>query len=573
MHSSFFRSKLADQKLENLLNISLQATKEEREKSEELGIGYDPEQNTWELIVRYTGSLDGLRIRYPQIRIRELLNQYAVLIVPETLVDAVSQETVIEYLEKPKQLYFELQAGKAASCINAVQQGMNNPFGLFGKGTIVAVIDTGIRAESMEFRNADGSTRILNIWDQTTGTEYDRSQIDEALQNETKDTAGIPGADVLGHGTQVAAIACGSSGVAAQADILVVKLGLAAKNGFPRTTQLMEALDYVVRKAIDYGKPLAVNISFGNNYGDHTGSSLLENFINDIADSWKCSICIGSGNEGLGAVHTGGTLTEDTEETVELAVSSYETGLSIQIWKDYWDDIAVEIIAPSGRNLGRIQENSRVSRIRYEDMELLTYFGEPSPFRIRQEIYIDMIPQTVYIQSGLWKLRLIPRSIRNGRYDMWLPAQGALNFGTGFTSPDSASTFTIPSAAAKAVTVGAYDAGTGSAAPFSGQGYIVEIGGSLMVKPELAAPGVNVLVPSVSGMARVSGTSYATPFVTGSAALLMEWGIVRGNDTFLYGEKLKAYLIKGAEPLAGAAVPDTQTGWGRLCLKNSLPQA
>lgn len=564
---------MADQKLENLLNISLQATKEEREKSEELGIGYDPEQNTWELIVRYTGSLDGLRIRYPQIRIRELLNQYAVLIVPEALVDAVSQETVIEYVEKPKQLYFELQAGKAASCINAVQQGMNNPFGLFGKGTIVAVIDTGIRAESMEFRNADGSTRILNIWDQTTGTEYDRSRIDEALQNETKDTAGIPGADVLGHGTQVAAIACGSSGVAAQADILVVKLGLAAKNGFPRTTQLMEALDYVVRKAIDYGKPLAVNISFGNNYGDHTGSSLLENFINDIADSWKCSICIGSGNEGLGAVHTGGTLTEDTEETVELAVSSYETGLSIQIWKDYWDDIAVEIIAPSGRNLGRIQENSRVSRIRYEDMELLTYFGEPSPFRIRQEIYIDMIPQTVYIQSGLWKLRLIPRSIRNGRYDMWLPAQGALNFGTGFTSPDSASTFTIPSAAAKAVTVGAYDAGTGSAAPFSGQGYIVEIGGSLMVKPELAAPGVNVLVPSVSGMARVSGTSYATPFVTGSAALLMEWGIVRGNDAFLYGEKLKAYLIKGAEPLAGAAVPDTQTGWGRLCLKNSLPQA
>lgn len=564
---------MADQKLENLLNISLQATKEEREKSEELGIGYDPEQNTWELIVRYTGSLDGLRTRYPQIRIRELLNQYAVLIVPETLVDVVSQETVIDYVEKPKQLYFELQAGKAASCINAVQQGMNNPFGLFGKGTIVAVIDTGIRAESMEFRNADGSTRILNIWDQTTGTEYDRSQIDEALQNEIKDTAGIPGADILGHGTQVAAIACGSSGVAAQADILVVKLGLAAKNGFPRTTQLMEALDYVVRKAIDYGKPLAVNISFGNNYGDHTGSSLLENFINDIADSWKCSICIGSGNEGLGAVHTGGMLTEDTEETVELAVSSYETGLSIQIWKDYWDDIAVEIIAPSGRNLGRIQENSRVSRIRYEDMELLTYFGEPSPFRIRQEIYIDMIPQTVYIQSGLWKFRLIPRSIRNGRYDMWLPAQGALNFGTGFTSPDSASTFTIPSAAAKAVTVGAYDAGTGSAAPFSGRGYIVEIGGSLMVKPELAAPGVNVLVPSVSGMARVSGTSYATPFVTGSAALLMEWGIVRGNDAFLYGEKLKAYLIKGAEPLAGASVPDTQTGWGRLCLKNSLPQA
>ena len=563
---------MADQKLENLLNISLQATKEEREKSEELGIGYDPEQNTWELIVRYTGSLDGLRTRYPQIRIRELLNQYAVLIVPETLVDAVSQETVIEYVEKPKQLYFELQAGKAASCINAVQQGMNNPFGLFGKGTIVAVIDTGIRAESMEFRNADGSTRILNIWDQTTGTEYDRSQIDEALQNETKDTAGIPGADVLGHGTQVAAIACGSSGVAAQADILVVKLGLAAKNGFPRTTQLMEALDYVVRKAIDYGKPLAVNISFGNNYGDHTGSSLLENFINDIADSWKCSICIGSGNEGLGAVHTGGTLTEDMEETVELAVSSYETGLSIQIWKDYWDDIAVEIIAPSGRNLGRIQENSRVSRIRYEDMELLTYFGEPSPFRIRQEIYISFLPRNEFVTAGVWKIQMMSGQVVDKLWQMWLPVQNALNIGTAFLKPDSSTTLTIPSTASLVITVAAYNALTFSYADFSGRGPTQIYEGENANKPDLAAPGVRVMAPVAGGgYAEFTGTSFATPFVTGSAALLMEWGIVKGNDPYLYGEKVKAYLRRGARQIPGyERWPNGELGYGRLCVSESI---
>ena len=100
---------MADQKLENLLNISLQATKEEREKSEELGIGYDPEQNTWELIVRYTGSLDGLRTRYPQIRIRELLNQYAVLIVPETLLDPVWKLTVLEFVDKRNELIFFFQ--------------------------------------------------------------------------------------------------------------------------------------------------------------------------------------------------------------------------------------------------------------------------------------------------------------------------------------------------------------------------------------------------------------------------------------------------------------------------------
>lgn len=428
----------------------------------------------------------------------------------------------------------------------------------------------GIQAESMEFRNEDGTTRILNIWDQTTGEEYDREQIDLALK---ENTDSIPGKDVLGHGTQIAVIACGRSGVASKSDIIVVKLGLAKNNSFPRTTQLMEALDYVVRKAIEYEKPVAVNISFGNNYGDHTGNSLLENFINDIAETWKCSICIGSGNEGLGATHTGGKLQDEEEQIVELAVSTYETGLSVQIWKDYQDEIAVEIIAPSGENLGRIQESSSVNRIIYEDMEILTYFGEPSPYRIRQEIYIDMIPQKQYIRSGIWKLRFVPIAVQNGRFDLWLPTQGILNYGTGFTSPNSDSTFTIPSAAARAISVGAYNARTGGTAPFSGRGFIVEVGGSLLVKPEIAAPGVDVIVTTQTGTVRVSGTSFATPFVTGSAALLMEWGIVRGNDTFLYGEKLKAYFIKGAKKISGSTyTPNAQTGWGSLCLADSIPK-
>lgn len=135
----------------------------------------------------------------------------------------------------------------------------------------------------------------------------------------------IIGVDITGHGTDVAAIACGSDGVAPKADIIIVKMAVADTDSFPRTTQLMEALDYVIKKAVMYKEPVAVNISFGNNYGDHTGSGILEKFIDDISASWKCSICIGTGNEGLGAVHAGGYVSYGTENIVELAIGEYET--------------------------------------------------------------------------------------------------------------------------------------------------------------------------------------------------------------------------------------------------------
>lgn len=555
---------MADQKIENLLNVSMEVTDEERQKSPDLEVGYDEEQRTWELIVKYIGDISFLREKYPFIEITELLGQYAIIIAPQSVIETLSDEIFIEFIEKPKMLYFNLLSGLTEACITPLQQGYYNPYNLFGQDTIVAVIDTGIDAASQAFRNADGSTRIINIWDQTTDIEFDRAQIDEALAS----GASIPGDDFVGHGTNVALIACGNEGVASRSDILVVKMGLAAPDSFPRTTQLMRAVDYVIRKGIEYGRPVAVNISFGNNYGDHTGTSLLETFLNDMAASWKCVICVGNGNEGLGATHAGGYLQDEEEQIVELAISTYETSVSIQIWKDYWDDFEVEIIMPSGKNLGRIGRYNYVNRVAADGTIVLTYYGQPSPYSTRQEIYIDLLPEDRYIQSGLWKLRLIPIKIVSGRYDMWLPAVSSLNEGTGFTSPDSSLTLTIPSTAASVISVGAYDSRTNTPIPFSGRGYASEVGATTYAKPDLVAPGVNVVL---SETVTVSGTSFATPFVTGGAALLMEWGIVRGNDPYLYGEKVKAYMIKGARPLPGQPVPSVDTGWGALCVRNSLP--
>lgn len=93
------------------------------------------------------------------------------------------------------------------------------------------------------------------------------------------------------------------------------------------------------------------------------------------------------------------------------------------------------------------------------------------------------------------------------------------------------------------------------------------------VKPDIVAPGtgINTIGPG-NTFVQVSGTSFATPFVTGSAALMMEWGIVRGNDSFLYGEKVKAYLRRGARPIRGEQqYPNDKVGYGSLCLSASLP--
>lgn len=566
---------MSEQKQENLLNISLEVSESEREKSPDLSAGVSDLGETWEIIVKYSGDIAYLQQKYPMAEFIVLLGQYAIINTPREYIEEITAENQIEYAEKPKLLYFDLQTGLSVSCITQVQAGLDNPYGLFGNKTITAIIDTGIDMFRQEFKNEDGSSRIISIWDQTTDIELSGEEINRLVQENTMERRNSlvvnmpPGYDYSGHGTNVALIACGNNGVAKKSDIMVVKLGISAPNSFPRTTQLMRAVDYVLRKAEELSEPVAINISIGNNYGDHTGESLLERYLNDVSFYWKSVICVGSGNEGIAATHTFGYVTESSGREIELAVSTYETSLNIQIWKDYADDIEVEIITPSGENIGRIGRYNYVNRFETNQTVVLGYYGQPSPYTMRQEIYIDMIPVNNYIQYGIWKIRLVPIKIVVGRFDMWLPSERALNEGTGFVEPAEELTLTIPSTADKVITVGAYDARTLTFAPFSGTGYVTAGGAALSVKPEIAAPGVDV---RISENRSVTGTSFAVPFVTGSAALLMEWGIVRMNDPYLYGEKVKAYLIRGARRLPGfSQYPNENVGYGALCVADSIP--
>lgn len=577
---------MADQKIENLLNLALNATRREREKSLELDVGYSRDDKEWELIVKYSGTLNELR--EIGIQVVELSNEFAILTVPESLVERLADFPQIEYVEKPKRLFFQAANGRRVSCVPPVQ---NPPFSLFGSGVLVAIIDSGIDYTNPDFRNDDGTTRIRNLWDQTImgnppegyliGTEFTREQIDEAIKQPTVPMRMqiVPSVDVSGHGTSVAGIAAGNGrgsrgriyrGVATQSELLVVKLGNPREEGFPRTTELMQAIDYVVRKALFYKQPVAINISFGNTYGSHDGTSLLERFIEDIANIWKSVICIGTGNEGRSAGHTAGIVRENEETVIQLAVQEQEPALNLQIWKAYYDIMDISFVSPSGERIGPIQEVLGTQRFSVGNTELLLYYGEPSPYSTAQEIYVDFLPKEVYINSGIWEIVLTPRKIISGNYAMWLPSENVLNPGTAFLFPTETGTLTIPSTASRTIGVGAYDALTFSYVDFSGRG---QRGAGRLSKPDIVAPGVNVTAPTTSGTyASFSGTSFATPFVTGGAALMMEWGIIKENDPYLYGEKVKAYMQRGARPLPGfTEYPNPQVGYGALCVRDSIP--
>lgn len=654
-----------DQKIENLLNLALDTPASEREKSKSLDEGYNAADDTWQVIVKYGGDLVQIAEAAAPGRwqIQLLSAGYAVVTLPQEDVDLLAAFPQIEYIEKPKRLFFAVDQGRAASCISALQIGLRSdaevpsesgnvalgnaisignrsvalnteglvPGGdatagtaasardrsvavdtvistrngsgnifLDGSGVLIGIADSGIDYFHPDFRNADGTTRILAIWDQSApprlaedssfgrppegfvqGREYTKTEIDAALAAGGRE-AGlqmVPVRDESGHGTEVLGIAAGNGrssggqyrGVALRSSLLVVKLGIPRPDSFPRTTELMLAVEYLVRKAEELRLPLALNMSFGNAYGSHRGNTLLETYLDQMANRWKSVFVAGMGNEGSADGHVSGILTEGEQEVIEFTVGEGEPSLNIQLWKNYADEYRITLVHPNGEIIGPFGQEIGASRYRLGSVTLLVYYGKPVPYQVQQEIFVDFIPtDSSYLDSGIWRIVLTPIRIVTGEYSLWMPDSRARNRDTRFLRPVPEATVTVPATASRTLAVGAYNARTNAYAPFSGRGWPGEVYG---IRPDLVAPGVDITTTASGGGYRaVTGTSFAAPFVTGAAALLMQYGIIQNRDPYLYGEKVKAYLRRGARPLPGFEVyPNNQVGYGALCVRDSLP--
>lgn len=561
-------------KLGTELNVALDTDHELREKSYQLNVGYDDIGDTWQLIIRYIGDLQDIVAQYNLIA-TELLAGFAIIEANRALIYDIANDQRIIYIEKPKGfIQSRIINGFVSSCMSVPYFEMN----LRGKGITVAVLDSGIDIYHSDFIDVSESedsnmlSKIIGIWDQniignppagySIGTFFDGEDINRAINDPSRE---FPSIDVSGHGTAVAGIiaTCTPS-----SELLVVKLNT-RENEETDTINLMLAIDFAVRYSINNNSPLVINLSYGNNSGDHAGNSVLEQYIDIISGMSRLTIVVGAGNDALSGRHVQINMGNDTFYKRDFQVSDGEGGISIQIWRTPQDQVDIFLTTPTGEMIGPFNDYTKLMVYNVNRMNIRVLNNGPTPINIYQETYISIIPLDDYIEAGIWSLRFNPKSIINGRVDAWLPVEGSTNTDIFFLTPSKNTTITIPSSAKQVIAVGAYDSNSLTYAPFSGRGYTV-LG---IVKPDIVAPGVNIDVPKVGGgYTLVSGTSFAAPFVSAAASMLMEYGIINGVDPFLYGEKVKAYIIAGAFDIAGYEnIPNPVTGWGGLCVENSIP--
>lgn len=457
---------------------------------------------------------------------------------------------------------------------------------LYGQGTIIGFIDTGIDYTLNVFRNADNTTRVSYIWDQTIqtgtapdgflyGSEYTSEMINEALQAEQPLDI-VPSTDTNGHGSFMAGIAAGNidrdndfSGVAPQADIAVVKLKPAKQNLRDyfyikdeavcyQETDIMMGVKYLLQKAEIEGKPLIICLGIGTNSGGHDGSGILDEYLNDASSFVGTCAVVPAGNEANVASHYRSIEAGNEYEDVELRVGENEKGFALELWAQAPSVYSIAIISPSGEYVERIPprvETSHVIRFIFEKTIIFVNYRIIEKRTGDELIFLRFDGPT----PGIWTIRVFKDVNFQNYFDMWLPIKEFIGADTHFLKPDPDITITGPGTSDIPITVAAYNHINDSIYLNSGRGF-TRTGN---VKPTITAPGVNVYGPLLNNtFGTRSGTSIAAAHVAGAVSLLFQWGIVN-NGNAMDSNDIKALLIKGADR-RDIPYPNNVWGYGTL---------
>lgn len=271
-------------------------------------------------------SLSALRAAHPGVKFGSLSGGVVTARASDAAIDALADDARVQSIGASRKARPTNDVVRSSSTSGGLALGAvfgsaaTDLAGATGAGVIVGVVDSGIDYLHADFKTDGNASRILFIWDQTIsshptdgpwpsgyayGAEYTQAQLTAKIGG----SGTINTYDTDGHGTHVASIAAGDGsatggglpvgtfqGVAPAADLIVVKTTF-------DTTDIVDAVNYIVAKAAAAGKRAVINLSLGLQLGPHDGTSDFEAAIGAIAATTP--IVVATGNDQTAKPHAG----------------------------------------------------------------------------------------------------------------------------------------------------------------------------------------------------------------------------------------------------------------------------
>lgn len=520
----------------------------------------------------------------PFIRLgNELYNGYIVGYVNETYVDEVLDGLGRDFLFILPRILSPTDI--QSNDVTGITRTLNQPFlNLSGRGVIIGFVDTGIDYLKEAFMFEDGRTKILNIWDQTVdgeredlvyfGSTYNSDQINAAIQSDEPYSI-VPHIDEDGHGTFLASVAASNEqgeyiGAAPKANLIVVKMRRARPFLINRylvpednpnlyeSTDFILGINYIVKKSEEYNMPLVICIGMGTNGGAHDGSGLMEQYISFIAQRVGFAFIAAVGNEANTRHHTQGKiLATRSTNRINIKVGEQGASFTVLVFGPGYDKVSIGVRSPTGEAVSRVSFRSGLeftSRLFLENTDITIRYYRDNNYNI--------VVAFKNATEGIWDIILYGDYIISGDYWAWLPITGQVSPTVEFLQPVPEYTAVLPSTALRAIKCGAYNSNDQSLLVSSSWGPTR----LPRPAPDFVAPGVNVKGIYPTGYGTMTGTSVAAAVAAGGTALLMEWGIVQGNNIAMDSDLIRSLLISGCERESNLDYPDVKWGYGKLNL-------